>query len=152
MTRLADQLHHTGRGLVTGIAASMAEPVVVAYDGREVIDLPWPAQYLLWAQFPGGARRVGSSRHRLTAVPRLFTLLDGLSRRSLRVIDNTEWRDSPAVYQEAVNNVPKTAFSPDTHCWWSTQAAERLFRLLSVARADAASAQQQAQRVQAPWR
>ncbi|XIE81330.1 hypothetical protein AB6O49_32630 [Streptomyces sp. SBR177] len=115
--RLADQLHHTGRGLVTGIAASMAEQVVVAYDGREGIDLPWPAQYLLWARYPGGARQTGPSRHRLTAVPRLFTLLDGLSRRSLRVIDDTGWHDSPAVYQEAIDNVPKAAFSPDAHCW-----------------------------------
>ncbi|MFD4913094.1 hypothetical protein ACFWNR_07705 [Streptomyces virginiae] len=152
VVRLADQLHHAGRGLVTGIAASMAEPVVVAYDGREVIDLPWPAQYLLWAQYPGGARQAGPSRHRLTAVPRLFTLLDSLSRRSLRVIGDTEWHDSPAVYQEAIDNVPKAAFSPDAHCWWNTQAAGRLPHLLYMARADAASAQQQAQRAQAPWR
>ncbi|MEE1752000.1 hypothetical protein [Streptomyces sp. SP18CS02] len=67
--RLADRLHHAGRGLVTGIAASMAEPVVVAYDGREVIDLPWPAQYLLWTQYPGGVHQAGPSRHRLPAVP-----------------------------------------------------------------------------------
>lgn len=80
------------------------------------------------------------------------TTVDDLSHRSLRVIDDTEWRDSPAVYQEAIDNVPKAAFSPDAHGWWSTQAAERLPRLLSMARADAASTQQQAQRVQAPWR
>ncbi|MFK0258438.1 hypothetical protein [Streptomyces sp. NPDC090445] len=152
MVRLADQLHHAGRGMVTGIAASMAEPVVVAYDGREGIDLPWPARYLLWTQYPGGARQAGPSRHRLAAVPRLFTLLDGLSHRSLRVIGDTEWHDSPAVYQEAIDNVPKAAFSPDAHCWWNTQAAGRLPHLLSMARADAASARQQAQRVQAPWR
>lgn len=30
VVRLADQLHHTGRGLVTGIAASVAEPVSAA--------------------------------------------------------------------------------------------------------------------------
>ncbi|ROQ94426.1 hypothetical protein EDE04_0854 [Streptomyces sp. 2132.2] len=152
MVGLADQLHHAGRGLVTGIAASMAEPVVVAYDGREGIDLPWPAQYLLRAQYPGGARQAGPSRHRLTAVPRLFTLLNSLSRRSLRVIGDTEWHDSPAVYQEAIDNVPEAAFSPDTHCWRNTRAAGRLPQLLSMARADAASAQQQAQRAQAPWR
>ncbi|MFB9557325.1 hypothetical protein [Streptomyces roseoviridis] len=35
----------------------------------------------------------------MTAVPRLFTLLDGLSRRSPRLIDDIEWHDSPAVYQ-----------------------------------------------------
>ncbi|MFB7028865.1 MULTISPECIES: hypothetical protein [unclassified Streptomyces] len=137
---------------MTSIAASVAEQVVVAYDGREGIDLPWPAQCLLWAQYPGGARQAGPSRHRLTAVPRLFTLLDGLSLRSLRVIDDTEWHDSPAVYQKAIDNVPKAAFSPDAHCWWNPQAAGRLPGLLSMARADAASAQQQAQRVQAPWR
>ncbi|MET7736624.1 hypothetical protein ABZT02_35540 [Streptomyces sp. NPDC005402] len=74
-------------------------------------------------------------------------LLDGLSRRSLRVIDDTEWHDSPTVYQEALDNVPKSAFSPEAHCWWNTQAAGRLLHLLSMARADAASAQQQA-----PWR
>ncbi|MGZ9934876.1 hypothetical protein ACXNSR_33945 [Streptomyces sp. NC-S4] len=152
VVRMTDQLHHAGRGMVTGIAASMAEPVVVAYDGREGIDLPWPAQYLLWAQYPGGVRPAGSSQHRLTAVPRLFTLLDGLSRRSLRLISDTEWHDSPTVYQEAIDNVPKAAFSPDAHCWWNTQAAGRLPHLLSMARADAASAQQQAQRAQAPWR
>ncbi|MFJ2931437.1 hypothetical protein ACIO8G_01565 [Streptomyces sp. NPDC087219] len=48
--------------------------------------------------------------------------------------------------------VSKAAFSPDAHCWWSTQAAGRLSDLLSRARAHAASAQQQAQRAQAPWR
>ncbi|MFD9333162.1 hypothetical protein ACFWBF_01890 [Streptomyces sp. NPDC060028] len=152
VTRLVDQLHNTGRGMVTGIAASMADPVVVAYDGREAIDLPWPAQYLLWAQHPGGVREAGHSRHRLTALPRLFTLLDGLSRRSLRVIADTEWPDSPAVYQEAIDNVAKTAFSPEAHCWWNTDAAGRLPHLLAVARADAVSAQRQAQRSQAPWR
>ncbi|MGW0899508.1 hypothetical protein ACWD0G_21420, partial [Streptomyces goshikiensis] len=66
VSRLVDQLHSTGRGMVTGVAASMAEPVVVVYDGREAIDLPWPAQYLLWAQYPGGVRQAGHSRHRLT--------------------------------------------------------------------------------------
>ncbi|WP_329619338.1 hypothetical protein OG357_01460 [Streptomyces sp. NBC_01255] len=151
VVRLADRLHHAGRGLVTGIAASMAEPVVVAYGGREVIDLPWPAQYLLWTRYPAGVRQAGPSRHRLTAVPRLFTALDGLSRRSLRVIGDTEWPDSPAVYQEAIDQVSKAALSPDAHCWWNTPAAGRLPHLLSMARADAASAQQQAQRAQAPW-
>ncbi|MFE4260737.1 hypothetical protein [Streptomyces sp. NPDC056883] len=33
--RLADRLHDTGRGLVTGIAASMTDPLVVAHDRRE---------------------------------------------------------------------------------------------------------------------
>ncbi|MFF1480768.1 hypothetical protein ACFVYD_25020 [Streptomyces sp. NPDC058301] len=152
MARLVDQLHDTGRGMVTGITASMAEPAVVVYDGREAIDLPWPAQYLLWTQYPGGVRQVGHSRHRLTALPRLFTLLDGLSRRSLRVIGDTEWHDSPTVYQKAIDNVPKTAFSPDAHCWWNTNAAGRLPHLLSMARADAGSARRQAQRADAPWR
>lgn len=109
-------------------------------------------QYLLWAQYPGGARQAGLSRHRLTAVPRLFTLLDSLSRRSLRVIGDTEWHDSPAVCQEAIDNVPKAAFLPDAHCWWNTQAAERLPHLLARAGADAVSAQRQVQRARAPWR
>ncbi|MFD9516816.1 hypothetical protein [Streptomyces sp. NPDC059979] len=152
VTRLVDQLHSTGRGMVTGIAASLADPVVVAYDGREAIDLPWPAQYLLWVQYPGGVREAGRMRHRLTSLPRLFTLLDGLSRRSLRVVADTEWHDSPAVYQQAIDNVPKAAFSPEAHCWWTTEAARRLPHLLSMARAEAASAHQQAQRTQAPWR
>ncbi|MFH8560016.1 hypothetical protein [Streptomyces sp. NPDC017988] len=152
VTRLVDRLHDTGRGMVTGIAASLAEPVVVAYDGREVIDLPWPAQYLLWAQYPGGVRQASHSRHRLTALPQLFTILDGLSTRSLRVIADTEWHDSPAVYQEAIDNVPKAAFSPEARCWWTTNAAGRLVHLLSMARADALSAQREAQRAQTPWR
>ncbi|MBT2443103.1 hypothetical protein J7E93_23980 [Streptomyces sp. ISL-36] len=150
--RLTDRLHHTGRGLVAGIAASMAEPVVVAYDGREVIDLPWLAQEILWVQYPGGVRQAGRSQHRLTALPRLFTLLDSLSRRSLDVIADTDWHDSPAVYQEAIDNVPKAAFSPDAHCWWNTNAAGRLPHLLVMARTEAASARRQAQRAQAPWR
>ncbi|GAA3904781.1 hypothetical protein GCM10022244_13680 [Streptomyces gulbargensis] len=150
--RLADRLHHTGRGLVAGIAASMAEPVVVAYDGREVIDLPWLAQEILWVQYPGGVRQAGRSQHRLTALPRLFTLLDSLSRRSLDVIADTDWHDSPAVYQEAIDNVPKAAFSPDAYCWWNTNAAGRLPHLLVMARTEAASARRQAQRTQAPWR
>lgn len=152
MTRLVDQLHSTGRGMVTGIAASTADRVVIAYDGREAIDLPWPAQYLLWVQYPGGVREAGHSRHHLTALPRLFTLLDGLSRRSLRVVADTEWHDSPAVFQETIDNVPKAAFSPEVHCWWSSEAAGRLPRLLSMARADANTAQRQAQRTRAPWR
>ncbi|MBT2469427.1 hypothetical protein J7E97_16480 [Streptomyces sp. ISL-66] len=152
MVRLADRLHDTGRGLVSGIAASMTDPVVVAYDGREVIDLPWPAQDLLWVQYPGGVRETGHSRHRLTALPRLFTLLDSLARRSLRVVADTEWNDSPTVYQEAIDNVPKAAFSPEAHCWWSTNSAGRLPHLLAMARADAASAQREAQRAVAPWR
>lgn len=35
--------------MVTGVAASVAEQLVVAYDGREGIDLPWPAQWPLRA-------------------------------------------------------------------------------------------------------
>lgn len=150
--RLADRLHDTGRGLVTGIAASMAERVVVAYDGHDVIGLPWPAHDLLWVQYPGGVRQAGRTQHRLTALPRLFTLLDSLSRRSLDVIAETDWHDSPAVYQEAIDNIPKAAFSPDAHCWWNTNAASRLPHLLAVARRDAASTQRQTQRAQARWR
>lgn len=41
VAKLADRLHDVGRGMVTGIAASTSEHVVVVYDGREVIDLPW---------------------------------------------------------------------------------------------------------------
>jgi hypothetical protein len=61
VTRTVEQLHNVSRGVVTGVAASTAERVVAAYDGREVIDLPWPAQYLLWIQYPGGARQAGHS-------------------------------------------------------------------------------------------
>ncbi|MFB7862823.1 hypothetical protein [Streptomyces sp. NPDC056069] len=152
VARLADRLHDVGRGMLTGIAASTADRVVVAYDGREVIDLPWPAQEILWVQYPGGVRQAGRSQHRLTALPRLFTLLDSLSRRAFDVIADTDWHDSPAVYQEAIDNVPKAAFSPDAHCWWNTTAAGRLPHLLAMARAGAASAQRQAQCAQAPWR
>ncbi|MFE2283051.1 hypothetical protein ACFXDJ_02570 [Streptomyces sp. NPDC059443] len=90
----------------------MTDPVVVAYDGREAIDLPWPAQYLLWVQYQGGVRQAGRSPHRLTALHRLFTLLDGLSRRSLDVIAGTAWHDSPAVYQKAIDNVPQGRVFP----------------------------------------
>ncbi|MFF8375673.1 hypothetical protein ACF07V_06020 [Streptomyces sp. NPDC015661] len=44
--------------------------------------------------------------------------------------DDTEWHDSPAVNQEAIDNVPRAAFSPGAHCWWNTQAAGRLPRQL----------------------
>ncbi|WP_285541415.1 hypothetical protein [Streptomyces lavendulae] len=152
VVRLTDRLHDVGRGMVTGIAASTADRVVVAYDGREVIDLPWLAQEILWVQYPGGVRQAGHSRHRLTTLPRLFTLLDSLSRRSLDVIAGADWHDSPVVYQEAIDNVPKAAFSPDAHCWWNTNAAGRLPHLLTMARADASSARRQAERAQAPWR
>ncbi|MEU3207185.1 hypothetical protein ABZ702_25590 [Streptomyces cyaneofuscatus] len=152
VTELADRLHHVGRGLVTGIGVTTAERVVVAYDGSELIDLPWPAQYLLWAQYPGGTRQVGNSQHHLTALPRLFILLDRLSRRSLEVIGDTAWHDSPAVFQQAIDGVAKAAFSPAAHCWWNATAAGKLPRLLHMARADADAARQQAQRAQAPWR